>query len=346
MSIFCTLDQLVTQLATWRARGFSVGFTCGAFDLLHAGHVDYLQQARSQCDRLIVAVNSDASVRSYKEPFRPINCEEHRLSVVSALSCVDATILMHDLRPEAIISALRPDLYIKGGDYRITKLRSAPLVESYGGRCIVIPVSHEISTTKIIKRIEQITSYAAPEKVRICDDRPIVFLDRDGTLIKNIPFLNTSAKVELLPGVGEGLRELQTAGFRLVVVTNQQGIGFGYFDYGTFVEINSRMLELLSRFGVKISRFYFCPHALAEDCECRKPGNKLITLALAYFGVRPEQCFFVGDSDADMICAQRSGCRGVLLGRNPGHNSHTSVSCFPEAVQEILSTRCLETLSL
>jgi rfaE bifunctional protein nucleotidyltransferase chain/domain len=346
MSTICSLDQLGIQVAQWRAANLSIGFTCGAFDLLHAGHVDYLARARNLCDRLIVAVNSDDSVRSYKGSLRPINCEQHRIAVIATLSVVDAAILMRESHPESLIKILRPDLYIKGGDYQISQLKSAPVVEGYGGRCVVIPVTHEVSTTKIAARIQQLGLYAEPEPSRRTGDWPVVFLDRDGTLIRNVPFLNSPSKVELLPGVGEGLRKLQDQGFRLVVVTNQQGLGLGYFDYETFVQINSRMFELLSPYGIKISRFYFCPHSSAENCECRKPGTKLIALALAYFGARPEQCFFIGDSDADMMCARRAGCHGILVGRSAGAASHVSVTSFRAAVDHVLNTRCLEASSV
>jgi rfaE bifunctional protein nucleotidyltransferase chain/domain len=334
MPIIHTIEELQQKVAAWKARGYRIGFTCGTFDFLHAGHVDYLAQARRLCDRLIVAVNSDSSVRAYKEPMRPINTHDHRIAVVSALSCVDASIVMYASRPEALIDALRPDLYIKGGDYNVKHLRSANLVEGYGGRCVVIPLQHDISTTQIIRKIQRLTQYEEPQ---IGDDRgePIVFLDRDGTLIRNIPFLRDQSRVELLPEVGEGLRQLQDCGFRLVVVTNQQGIGLGYFDYDAFVRVNSRMLHLLAAFDVRISRFYFCPHSMADDCECRKPGTKLVEQALSHYGVRPERCFFIGDSATDVECARRAGCIGIRIGSSSDSPYDASFSCFREAVKQV-----------
>jgi rfaE bifunctional protein nucleotidyltransferase chain/domain len=328
------IEELQHLVSGWKAQGYRIGFTCGTFDFLHVGHVDYLEQARRLCDRLIVAVNSDLSVRAYKEPMRPINTHDHRIAVVSALSCVDAAILMYASRPEAMIDAFRPDLYIKGGDYNVKHLRSANLVESYGGRCVVIPLQHDISTTQIIRKIQHLAQYDAPQ---IGEDRsePIVFLDRDGTLIRNIPFLREQSRVELLQGVGEGLRRLQDFGFRLVVVTNQQGIGLGYFDYDAFVRVNSRMLHLLAAYDVKISRFYFCPHSMVDDCRCRKPGTKLVEQALFHYGVRPERCFFIGDSATDIECAQRAGCIGIRVGSSSDARYNVAVPCFRDAVKQV-----------
>lgn len=345
MPIIHSIEDLQQRVAEWRARGERIGFTCGTFDLLHVGHIDYLKHARRLCDRLIVAVNSDSSVRSYKQPMRPINTHDHRIAVISALSCVDAAIVMHASRPEAMMEALRPDLYIKGGDYSVKPLRSASLVESYGGRCIVIPLEHEVSTTQIMRRIQDMAQYDEPQILENRPD-PIVFLDRDGTLIKNIPFLRDRSRVELLSGVGEGMRRLLDLGYRLVIVTNQQGIGLGYFDYDAFVKVNSRMLHLLAAFDVKISRFYFCPHSMADDCECRKPGTRLIEQALSHYGVRPEKCFFIGDSAADLECARRAGCIGIQLGSNSEPPYDVSVPYFLDAVAQVEALTTSNTVSI
>jgi rfaE bifunctional protein nucleotidyltransferase chain/domain len=331
-----TQEELLSQVTVWRTSGQEIGFTCGAFDLLHAGHIDYLQKARGLCDRLIVAVNSDVSIRSYKDPMRPIISEKHRLSLVASLSCVDAAILMDDTRPARLIELLRPDLYIKGGDYQPEQLRSASIVESYGGRCILIAIEHEISTSAIISRIQRASLYAPVEHLKSPAPLGIVFLDRDGTLIENVPFLKDPYRVKLLPGVGEGLRLLQDHGFRLVVVTNQQGLGLGYFDYDAFTAVNSEMLRQLATYGVRVSKFYFCPHSFAENCTCRKPGTQLIERALRDFECNAEQCYLLGDSTSDMEAAAASGCKGFLLGAPSPESSRPP---FLDAVQQILSTQ-------
>lgn len=321
MSNIYTSKELNALRIQWREQDFKVGFTCGAFDLLHAGHVDYLQAARALCDRLIVAVNSDESVRSYKNPLRPIVKQEFRMNVIAALRAVDAVTLMTDTRPAPLIELLRPDIYIKGGDYQVSQLKSAPLVESYGGSCAVIPVNHEISTSAIVKRIQELSVqtipghslYADPDKPAKELSGPLVLLDRDGTLIENSHFLKDPSKVRLLEGVGEGLRALQAAGFSLAVITNQQGMGLGYFDYEAFVAVNSAMLRQLAPYGIQITRFYFCPHSLAEQCDCRKPGTRMIERALADFHCPREDCFVIGDAVSDVEAAAAAGCTGILL---------------------------------
>jgi D-glycero-beta-D-manno-heptose 1-phosphate adenylyltransferase len=326
-------EDLLRLISEWKASGLVTGFTCGAFDLLHAGHADYLHRARMLCDRLIVAVNSDESIRSYKNPQRPIVNEQHRLQLVACLASSDAVTLMPDLRPARLLKLLEPDLYIKGGDYSVEKLKSASIVESYGGKCVVIPVVHDISSTDLIHRIQQLNLYAGSSRaIRTTKPVRLVMLDRDGTLIENVPFVKEPSSVKLLPGVAEGLRALQDEGFTLVIVTNQQGLGLGYFDYNQFVAVNSEMLRQLSKAGVSIARIYYCGHSLADHCECRKPGAKLLKGAMAYFDARPEDCLVIGDSHSDMQAAERAGCKGLLSGPASGLD-------FRDVVEIILHER-------
>ncbi len=318
--------------------GHRIGLTCGAFDLLHVGHVEYLTRAREHCDRLIVAVNSDASIQSYKSPLRPVNKQEHRLYVVAGLEAVDAVTLMPETRPVALLELIKPDVYIKGGDYTPEELQSKPIVESYGGSVVCIPIAFDTSTSAILERAAAIQLHAAvPELTRVTDPR-LAFLDRDGTLIGEVPFLHDPALVELMPGVLEGLKALQDAGFTLVMVTNQQGIGLGYYTESDFIEVNRALFRQLAPAGIRISRVYYCPHSYADQCQCRKPGSLLLQEALAYYEATPEHCYFIGDSAADCIAAQSVGCPSVLISRESSQApcSHSTES-FGEAVRWIIN---------
>ena len=116
-----------------------------------------------------------------------------------------------------------------------------------------------------------------------------------------------------MPGVGEGLAELQRAGYRLVMVTNQQGIGLGYFSVGEFIAVNSALFRLLTPFGVTISRIYYCPHTPADVCDCRKPAPGMLLRALREFGVEAERCFMIGDRDVDAVAGAVAGCTALLV---------------------------------
>jgi rfaE bifunctional protein nucleotidyltransferase chain/domain len=130
-----------------------VVFTNGCFDVLHRGHVGYLAQARQLGDMLIVAVNSDASVRRLKGPHRPVNAVEDRVAVLAALWCVDLVVVFDEDSPVELIEAVRPDVYVKGGDYNLDLLPEAPLVRRLGGEVRTLDYVPDRSTSAIIDRI-------------------------------------------------------------------------------------------------------------------------------------------------------------------------------------------------
>jgi len=135
--------------------GQKVVFTNGCFDILHAGHVRYLEKARSFGDCLVLGLNTDASVRGNKGPSRPINSELDRAKVVGALKSVDYVVLFGEKTAETIIAKVRPDVYVKGGDYTLETLPEAKIVQSYGGRVEFVQMVAGRSTTNVIKKIER-----------------------------------------------------------------------------------------------------------------------------------------------------------------------------------------------
>ncbi len=300
-----------------RAAGHSIGFTCGAFDVMHAGHAQYLAEARRLCDRLLVAVNSDASIRRYKSVLRPVNVWEHRAYVVASMGAVDCVTVLEEDRPLSLLLRWKPDLYIKGGDYQSGSLRSGSAVAEYGGKTIVIAPQFATSTTAMFDRIQALAIHAEPESAPRRDYRGLVLLDRDGTLVRDVPFDPT--QVELLPGVGEALRKLQHAGFMLCLITNQQGLGLGYFGMPEFIEGNRKLLRLLAAESVSIAKIYFCPHSAAAGCNCRKPAPGMISQAMREHNFQANDCYVIGDSRADVEAAQAAGCIGFYVGlEQPG----------------------------
>lgn len=142
------------QAARWRAMGLKVGFTNGCFDVLHRGHVSYLSQARAWCDRLVVGVNSDASVRELKGPGRPVNDDAGRSLVLAALSAVDLVTVFDAPTPAGLIEQVRPDVLVKGADYAGQEVVGADFVRSYGGELKLAPLVEGYSSTRAIERMK------------------------------------------------------------------------------------------------------------------------------------------------------------------------------------------------
>ncbi|MBV8568030.1 MAG: D-glycero-beta-D-manno-heptose-7-phosphate kinase [Methylobacteriaceae bacterium] len=145
-------EELAATAAEWREQGYVVGFTNGCFDILHPGHIALLRGARLHCDRLIVAINSDDSVRRLKGPDRPIQNEVARSTVLAALAFVDAVTIFDEDTPEALISRLLPDVLVKGADYAIEDVVGRDVVEAHGGRVVLVDLVPNSSTTGIVAR--------------------------------------------------------------------------------------------------------------------------------------------------------------------------------------------------
>ncbi|MEM9469129.1 MAG: D-glycero-beta-D-manno-heptose-7-phosphate kinase [Pseudomonadota bacterium] len=154
-------EDALKQIQIWQDEGLKVGFTNGCFDILHHGHVSYLNQARGECDRLVLGLNHDQSVKILKGPERPINDEQARASVIGALGSVDMVVLFgaekqgEDNTPCSIIGHLKPDLIMKGGDYKVEDLPEAQIALSYGGDVKIMPLYDGYSTTNTIEKMQK-----------------------------------------------------------------------------------------------------------------------------------------------------------------------------------------------
>jgi D-beta-D-heptose 7-phosphate kinase/D-beta-D-heptose 1-phosphate adenosyltransferase len=153
-------DGALALVASWRARGLKVGFTNGCFDLLHPGHVSLLAQAKAACDRLIVGLNTDASVQRLKGPTRPVQKETARATILASLSSVDLVVLFDEETPLDLIKAFRPDVLVKGADYTLETVVGSDVVLGYGGKVLLAELKAGQSTTNLIGRMN------APEGVK------------------------------------------------------------------------------------------------------------------------------------------------------------------------------------
>lgn len=157
-------EHAAITLAGERLLGKTIVFTNGVFDILHAGHVQFLRQAKELGDILIVGINSDSSTRRLKGERRPINSERDRMALVAALDPVDYVVLFEEDTPIQLIRAFRPDIHVKGGDYTDEFLPEAESVREVGGRVVILPLAGSLSTTNMIRRI---ISLATEESIEV-----------------------------------------------------------------------------------------------------------------------------------------------------------------------------------
>lgn len=149
-----SLYEVILLTKNWKAQGQRIIFTNGCFDILHEGHVRYLTEAKSKGDKLIIGLNSDASVKKLKGPNRPINNEKARAVILAALAAVDLVVLFNDDTPSVLIDAILPDVLIKGGDYKPEDIVGYDTVISYGGQVLSLQYYEGNSTTQTIAKLK------------------------------------------------------------------------------------------------------------------------------------------------------------------------------------------------
>ena len=313
-------ELAMQAIAAARARGERIIFTSGAFDLLHVGHAQYLDYAKKLGGFLVVGVNTDQSVRSYKDPRRPISDERSRVELVASLRSVDAAFLFEETNNAKNIELIKPDVYVKAGDYSKEKLSSAAAVEAYGGQVVLAPYIAGSSSSSIIDRV--IDRYGAIAHGLSAQPppafAPAVFLDRDGTINEFVEYLSEPEKFRILPNAIEGVKALQARGFRIIVTTNQPGIGLGYFTKEDLFRVNLVMLKAIDAAGVKVDKIYFCPDSYSVESHYRKPGIGMIERAKAELNLDVEHSYVVGDMTIDVEFARNAGCRSVLVRTGKG----------------------------
>lgn len=316
-------SQIARICSKLKEKGKKIGFTSGVFDILHAGHVDYLEKASHLGDILVVGINSDSSVKEYKGDLRPVVSENQRAKVVAALESVDYVFIFPERRNKKNIELIKPDYYLKAGDYTPRQLTSKSIVEKYGGELKIIPLQEKVSTTQIIDTILQSPRKSDPilvekENTAYYQHTPsqvntAVFLDRDGTINKEIHYLHEPDKFEFTVHAIEGIKMIYNAGYKIIIISNQPGIGLGYFGKEDFFRVNKRMLKGLSDAGILIDKIYFCPHSKSEQCECRKPGQKLINLAVRELNLDVSKSWFIGDRTSDIETGRRAEMTTIMV---------------------------------
>ena len=156
-----------------------------------------------------------------------------------------------------------------------------------------------------------------------------VFLDRDGTINVDYGYVYREQDLTLITGVADGLRKLQSSGFLLIIITNQSGVGRGYFSKDDVNIFNKKLIDELNNYGVKITDVFICFHSPEDKCTCRKPAPNMILEALKKYNVDPEKSFMIGDKNSDVEAGQASGIKSFLL---------TDKNNFQSITDEILKT--------
>ena len=274
-------------------------FTNGVFDLLHRGHVEYMEAARALGATLLVALNSDASARTLgKGADRPIVGEADRAAMVAALESVGLVTFFDETTPVPLLRNIRPDVYVKGGDYDMDTLEEARLGRRSARFAFPGGLFHH---------------RACPAHPRNGVSRRALFLDRDGVINVDHGYVFRIADFEPVAGMFDAVRAAAARGWAPVVVTNQSGIGRGYFIQADYNALEAHMRRLFREAGAELLAVYHCPHRSDEGCLCRKPRPGMILRAAHEHSIDLARSAMIGNKLSDAAAARAAGVGRIEL---------------------------------
>lgn len=313
---------------------YKIGFTSGAFDILHKSHLDLLRNAKAQCNILVVGVNSDRSIREYKSLDRPIIPEDQRVELVDAIKYVDYTFIFDEPNNNKNIEILRPNIYFKGFDYKNKALSSQPILDSYGGKVALLDNGTN-TTSDIINKIilTSCTKTCSANKTF----KGLVLLDRDGVINNEVHYIKHVDDLTIIEGSIEAIKLLNDNGFAVAVVSNQPGIGMGLNTEADYRNITIQIIKQIHANQAHIDRFYMCPDIDSES-EFKKPNGGMIAQALKEFSIASGgKIYMIGDRRSDALAAKRANDSIITIGVTTGFAlQDTWVSQKPDVYAENL----------
>lgn len=324
-------NQVIKIVKQFKKSGKRVVTYNGSFDLLHKGHVKSIEEARSQGEILVVLLNSDESVRIYKGPKRPIILEHERAAMLAALQDVDYVTIFNEVNPKRILDKIKPDIHCSGADWGENCIERE-VVEKNGGKIFVLSWHPDFSTTNLIKRINNV--YSTPQI-------KAVFLDRDGTINENSEgYIHQKEKFIFTKGALDALRKLSNSDYKLIIITNQSGVGREYFTQNDIERLHEWLIGYLEMEGILLDRIYYCPHHPNDSCNCRKPNIGMLTQAVKDFGISLNDSWMIGDDERDVSMGREVNLKVIKLGAKMKEElklePHYYASNLKEAVDIIL----------
>jgi len=291
--------------------------TGGSFDMLHIGHIKSLQEAKGKGDILIVLVNSDQSIKKYKGPRRPIIPENQRMEMIAALECVDYVVGFNEVNPKAILEKIKPNVYCNAANWSKIFIEKE-VVEKNNGKIHVLKHQSNISTSDIIKKINNIHSIPATKAI---------FLDRDGVINHNNQgYIHKVDDFEFTPYAFEALQKISETDYKIIIITNQSGIGRKYFTEQDLQNLNNWLIKTLKERGININQIYHCPHLPEDSCSCRKPKIGMILQAVEDFGINLSESWLIGDSNSDILAGAEANLKTIKISNKPSTSSKVEAS--------------------
>jgi rfaE bifunctional protein nucleotidyltransferase chain/domain len=325
------------QLAlAYKKEGKRVGCLSGSFDLLTARHYRSLYECARLCDVLIVLLNSDTSISAYKGPGKPFFKENERVYLLSQSASVAHVVIFNELTPVDALEKIQPTLYFNTAQWGADCIERT-VVERHGGHIKAFDITLKEGWVHSSSEVVQKIRTGAMDQVARA-----VFLDRDGVINENKEgYTHRWKDFTFLPHVVPSLKKLKRAGYELIVVTNQSGVGRGYYSERAVQKLHQQMKTYLTDHGVIIDAVYYCPHTEKDGCACRKPQPGMLLKAARDRKLNLSKSWFIGDSGSDVDAGRLANVQTILIDKGTSDSlgsfrPSVNVENIKEAVEHIL----------
>ena len=291
-------NQLKNQINKFADEGKTIGAISGSFDGLHDGHKYALEFCSKKVDRLIVLVNSDESIKTYKGNERPINTLGKRLEKLEKFSKTFYYVTFNDLIPNNKLEIIKPNYYFLSPEW-VDNPVEKPVLLKNKTTIVKHPVIDNLSTSLMNDDLDK--SIGA------------IFLDRDGTINIDSGFIDEINKIKIPEKNLKAIKHLSSLGYLNIIITNQSGVGYNYFSLSTMKKINNRVTDLIVENGGRIDKVYFDTSTKENPSELRKPNLGMIMQARKDFNISLKNSWVIGDKDSDIELGKKSNMRSIYI---------------------------------
>lgn len=291
-------NQLINLLTKFRDKKKTIGAISGSFDDLHEGHKYALDFCSKKVDMLIVLVNSDQSIKTYKGDERPINTLEKRLENLEKFSKTIYYLAFNELIPNNKLEIIKPNYYFLSPEWMNNPVEKTVLLKN-NTEIVVHPVKDNLSTSLMNDGLDK--------------SKGAIFLDRDGTINRDSGFIDEINKIEISDKNLKAMKHLSSLDYLNIIITNQSGVGYNYFSLSAMKKINNKVVDIIVENGGRIDKVYFDTSTKENPSEHRKPNLGMIMQARKDFNISLKNSWVIGDKDSDIELGKKSNMRSIYI---------------------------------
>tara|TARA_Y100000741_G_scaffold315555_1_gene261470 strand:+ start:234 stop:1229 length:996 start_codon:yes stop_codon:yes gene_type:complete len=294
-------EDLITKISELRQSNIKIGTVSGSFDRFHEGHKFSLEFCMKNADKLLVLINSDKSISTYKGKNRPLDSIEKRIKALESFSSKNIYFIFDDLVPNKILQLIKPDVHFISKDWSKNPVEKH-VIEENGGIVVEHPHLEGVSTSINLKKNNE------DERIN-----KAIFFDRDGTINDDVGYLNNLEEININENALKGLERISKLNYLNIIVTNQSGVEKGYLSIEMLNNINNKIKDIINEHNGRIDHVYFDTSSADKPSNSRKPKNGMVLRAVKEHNLSLKDSWVIGDRDTDIELGKMCNMKSILI---------------------------------